>query len=228
MKIPGAVALVVLAVGCGGGGGTATVTLADFGARIAAAQCGRVFRCCSTEQVQALYGSSVSDESTCVAKLTQLGQLVATQLGQQQTASRLRYDGRAAAACFANMGNAACTAASNDWSGIPNCDAYVVPLVATGGACDGDEECQTGFCDRPLTSAGDGTCVVVPSRGMPCTSRCVAGATCDTVAGTCADPKADGAFCFVDEDCLSGNCDNPNITGGTCVAATGPTCGPAT
>ena len=123
--------------------------LADFGARLAAAQCGRVFRCCSTAQVQALYGSSVSDESTCVAELTQLGQRAATQLGQQQTAGRLRYDGRAAAACFANMGNAACTAASNDWSGIPNCDAYIVPLVATGGACDGDEECLTGFCDRP-------------------------------------------------------------------------------
>ena len=99
-----------------------------------------------------------------LAELTQLGQLASTQLGQQQTEGRLRYDGRAAAACFANMGNAACTAASNDWSGIPNCDAYIVPLVATGGACDGDEECLTGFCDRPLTLPGDGTCVIVPSK----------------------------------------------------------------
>jgi len=104
----------------------------------------------------------------------------------------------------------------------------IAPLVATGGACGSDLECQTGFCDRPLTLPGDGTCVIVPSKGMPCTSRCVAGATCDTVAGTCVDPKADGASCFVDEDCLSGNCDNPNITGGTCVAAAGSTCGPTT
>jgi hypothetical protein len=55
----------------------------------------------------------------------------------------------------------------------------------------------------------------------------VFGSCSDTVMGMCVDPKADGAFCFVDEDCVSGFCDNPNITGGTCAASPGPTCGTA-
>ena len=220
----GGVALALLAAGCGGG--SATVPLSDFGARFAAAECARVFRCCSVTQAQALYGSSVTDESACVAQLTPVGQFLVTQLEQEQTAGRVRYDGAAAAACFQMMGAAACTAASNDLSNIPPCGAIILPLVAMGGACGGDDQCQTGFCDRPINDA-DGVCAVLPAKGMVCTSRCVAGTTCDTVAGMCVDPKPDGSFCFVDEDCVSGNCDNPNLTGGTCAAPTGPTCGPA-
>jgi len=95
-----------------------------------------------------------------------------------------------------------------------------------GGACGGDGECQTGFCDRPFNDT-DGVCTVLATKGMACTSRCATGSTCDTVAGMCVDPQPDGSFCIVDEDCLSANCDNPDLTGGTCVAPSGPTCGPA-
>jgi hypothetical protein len=215
----------VLGVSCGGGGST-TVTLAELPARLAAAQCGRVFRCCSTAQVQALYGTDVTSESVCRDELALVAQLLVSGIEQSQAAGRVRYDGAAAGACFQAMASAACTATSNVFTSIPPCDAFIVPLVANGGACAGDEECTSDFCDRPLASGGDGMCAQVPTKGMPCTSRCVAGATCDTVAGMCVDPKADGSFCFVDEDCVSGNCDNPNITGGTCIAAGGPTCGP--
>jgi hypothetical protein len=109
---------------------------------------------------------------------------------------------------------------------VPECDAYIVPLVAAAGACRDDLECETGFCDRTPTASGDGVCTVLPSKGTPCTLRCGPGARCDTVAGMCVDPKPEGSVCFVDEDCVSGRCDNPDLTGGTCVAASGPTCGP--
>jgi hypothetical protein len=220
----GGLALVLFAAGCGGG---ATVPLSDFGPRFAAAECARVFRCCSVAQVQALYGSSVTDESACVAQLTPVGQFLSTQVQEEQSAGRVRYDGAAAATCFQKVGTAPCTPASNDLTSIPPCDEMFVALVATGGVCAGDSECQTGFCDRPLVNDSEGVCAIVPSKGMPCTRRCAAGATCDTVAGMCVDPMPDGSFCIVDEDCLSGNCDNPNLTGGTCAAPSGPTCGPA-
>ena len=222
----GVLALALFMASCGGGGGAGTVPLSQFGARFVAAQCARVFRCCSVAQVQAIYGSSVTDESTCVAQLRPLGDLTATQLGEQQSGGRLRYDGAAAAACFQKMGTAACTATSNEPDNIPECSAYIVPLVETGGACSADLECKTGFCDRPAVSGADGVCAVVPTKGMPCTSRCAPGSTCD-LTGMCVDPKPDGSTCFVDEDCVSGNCDNPNLTGGTCAAPSWPTCGPA-
>jgi len=220
----GGVVLVLFAASCGGGDGG--IPLSDFGRRFAAAECARVFRCCSVTQAQALYGSSVTDESACVAQLTPVGQFLVTQLEQEQTAGRVRYDGSAAAACFQMMDTAACTATSNDLSSIPACGTIFMPLVAMGGACGGDGECQTGFCDRPFNDT-DGVCTVLPTKGMACTSRCATGSTCDTVAGMCVDPQPDGSFCIVDEDCLSANCDNPDLTGGTCVAPSGPTCGPA-
>ncbi len=219
----GGVALVLFAASCGGGDGG--IPLSDFGARFVAAECARVFRCCSVTQAQALYGSSVTDESACVAQLTPVGQFLVIQLEQEQAAGRIGYDGSAAAACFQMTGTAACTATSSNLSSIPACSTIFVPLVAMGAACNGDDQCLTGFCDRPISDA-DGVCAVLPSKGMACTSRCEAGSTCD-VAGVCVDPKPDGSVCFVDEDCLSGNCDNPNLTGGTCAAPTGPTCGPA-
>ena len=224
-RIVGVVSLLVIG-SCSGGSGSGTIALADFPAHLAAAQCARVFRCCTVPQIQALYGMNVTTQSACTAELGALGQALISSVTEAQDAGRIRYDGAAAATCFQKLGGAACTATSNDQSVVPECDAYIVPLVATGATCGSDEDCQTGFCDRPLTST-NGKCAVVPSKGMPCTSRCVAGATCDTVAGMCVDPKADGAFCFVDEDCVSGFCDNPNITGGTCAPSPGPTCGPA-
>lgn len=231
MRIVGVASLMVLPLAiasCGGGSGSSgSVSLGDFPARVAAAQCARVFRCCTVPQIQALYGTSVTTASACTAELTALGQALVTSITSEQSAGRLRYDGVAAATCFQKLGTAACTDTSNEQSVVPECDAYLVPQVATGGACSGDEECQTGFCDRPLASSADGSCAVVPTKGMPCTSRCATGATCDTVRGMCVDPKADGSFCFVDEDCVSGFCDNPNITGGTCAPSPGPTCGPA-
>jgi hypothetical protein len=228
VRIVSGVSLLLVVASCGGGSGSGTIALADFPAHLAAAQCARVFRCCTVSQIQALYGTSVTTQSACTAELTALGQaLITSSVTDAQNAGRLRYDGAAAATCFEKLGSAACTATSNDPTVVSECAAYFVPLVATGGACSNDEECQTGFCDRPLASSADGACAVVPTTGMPCTSRCVAGATCDTVMGTCVDPKPDGSFCFVDEDCVSGFCDNPNITGGTCAASPGPTCCPA-
>jgi hypothetical protein len=226
VRIIHGVSLLVLIGSCGGGSGAGTVSLADFPARVAAAQCARVFRCCSVPQIQALYGTSVTTQSACAAELTAVGQVVVSSVTEAQSAGRIRYDGAAAATCFEKLGSAACTATSNDQSVVPECDAYLVPLVATGATCGSDDDCKTGFCDRPLGST-TGTCAVVPTKGMACTSRCVTGSTCDTIMGICVDPKADGAFCFVDEDCVSGFCDNPNITGGTCAASPGPTCGPA-
>ena len=225
MRIVGVSLFGLLASGCGGG--TAPVSLSDFPARSAAAQCKRVFRCCTETQIQAIYGTGITDENTCIYNLTLEGQISAMTIGMAQATGHVRYDGEAAGACFEKLGTAPCTAESNDQSVVPECNAYIVPLVPVGDTCQSDLDCQSGWCDRLVTTTNYGMCLTVPTKGMACTSRCVAGATCDTVAGMCVDPKPDGSSCVLDEECLSGNCDNPNRTGGTCITTAVPTCGPA-
>jgi hypothetical protein len=211
-----------LIAGCGGDG---AVPLSQLPTRLATAQCERVFRCCALVQIQRIYGSSVTDQATCIDMLTRVGNLLVSGVTDAQNAGRLRYNGVTAAVCFQKLGTAVCTAASNDSSVVPECDAYLEPLVSVGGACGADQECHTGFCDRPTAGTGDGACAEIPTNGMRCTSRCAPGSYCDSVRTMCAAPKTDGSFCITDEECQSGTCDNPSLTGGSCVPAPAATCG---
>jgi hypothetical protein len=215
-----ALAIVVVA-GCGGDD---AIPLSELPSRLARAQCGRVFRCCALAQIQALYGSGVTDEEICVAQLKLIGDLLIQSVMAQEREGRIHYNGATAATCFQKLGTAACTTASNEMSVVPECGAIFEPQVAMGGPCAGDSECQSGFCERSLTSTAEGTCAQIPTAGMACATRCAPGSYCGNQL-TCAAPKADGSFCITDEECVSATCDNPDITGGTCVPAPAATCG---
>ena len=194
---------------------------------MARAQCGRAFRCCALAQIQALYGSAVTDEEICVAQLKLIGDLLITGVTDGENKGRIHYNGATAATCFQKLGTAACTTESNEMSlTVPECDAILEPQVAMGGACAGDSECKAGFCERSLASNAEGTCEPIPTAGMPCMTRCAPGSYCGNQL-TCAAPKADGSFCITDDECVSATCDNPDITGGTCGPAPAATCGPS-
>lgn len=222
-RVAVAVLAMVVAAGCGGDDG---IPLSELPSRLARTQCGRVFRCCTLAQIEAIYGAKVTDEATCVAELSSIGDLLITGVMDGENKGRIHYNGVTAATCFQKLDTAACTTASNEMGVVPECDAIFEPQVAMGGACAGDSECKAGFCERSLTSDADGTCAQIPTAGMPCLTRCAPGSYCGNQL-TCVAPKADGSFCITDAECVSATCDNPSLTGGSCVPAPAATCGPA-
>lgn len=71
--------------------------------------------------------------------------------------------------------------------------------IAEGGACTGSAQCADGLaCVHGLCKPGRGSKV-----GDGCaTGRCEGGLRC--VGATCVEPKADGAACTDDRECLGG------------------------
>jgi hypothetical protein len=213
-------------VGCDGSS-TGQVALADFPSRFSDVFCRRLFRCCTVAQVQRLYGAVFVDENTCRDKFGALLQFsVSAEIPAAEAARRAHYNGATVATCLAKLDGAACTPRSNDFLNIPECAGFIEPLVAAGGACNADDQCHSGFCDRTPGGSNDGACAQVPAKGMSCVSRCAAGSYCNGVS-ICADPLADGQSCDTNVACSNGNCAGATLlTAGTCAAAPAIMCGP--
>ena len=80
--------------------------------------------------------------------------------------------------------------------------------LGPGADCFDDFDCQAEYrCDF---SAGCGPRIATgqscESVGVPTSKTCVDGAGCEESSGTCVTLKADGAACFWDEECRSGEC----------------------
>ena len=82
--------IAALIAGCGGDD---AVPLSQLPTRLATAQCERVFRCCALVQIQRIYGSSVTDQATCIDMLTRVADLLVSGVTDAQNAGRLRYNG---------------------------------------------------------------------------------------------------------------------------------------
>jgi hypothetical protein len=104
---------------------------------------------------------------------------------------------------------------------LKDCDAFVEPLVAAGGACGMDEACVGGSC-RGAMIGKDGVCTPHARSGEACKdARCAGGSFCHGGTSTCAPAKPDTETCNLHSECQSGGCNGRNADAGT-----PGTCGP--
>jgi hypothetical protein len=149
-----------------------------------------------------------TNEAECTAAFTPWIEDDFAEQNEAVAAGRLRYDGGAAAACFAELDAAVCTAAN---FGPQNeaCDDIFVGAVAVGGMCLHDDECVG---DGDAICFGQ-ACTALPAVGMACMTggsvgdQCVHTAYCDQSTTLCVARKANGAVCVSALECLSLACD---------------------
>lgn len=217
----------VFAFGCDGGGGD-TVPLGQLGSELGAIICPKMVECCTQMELEdELLGAS--NEMECEAFYAGfLGQLLVPVLEDSVAAGRLAYDGERMRTCLDAYAAIDCAdlPTALHAGGPGGCTDPFTGLVALGGACANDADCQSNLCDGDSTDFNGnttfGTCAEVPAIGQPCVDGdCGAGAFCDYNAGsqTCQATLADGASCSANGDCASGACNGAmNGQDGTCGA----------
>jgi hypothetical protein len=215
--------VLLLVAACGGDGSSAATTLDELGPQLSQAECTKAFRCCTQDQLSALFQSAMTLTTTAQCEQyvdTLLSGIAIPKYMASVTAGRLQYDADAAGACVNAIGGQSCT--DFDMTRSPStpggCATFLKPLVAIGGACSQTYECINGYCKGAVTmpTPMDGTCTALPAMGQPCTALCATGLYCDQSTGSCQMLKADGTTCTVGIECRSGACPT-----GQC----GPVCG---
>jgi hypothetical protein len=212
-----AILLPLLFSACSGGGGGASLPLADYLAQLPAARCAMAVAC-----------GRVADRATCEAWTTDQ----APSISAAVASGKLRYDGKAAAACLDQYNRADCSVTAQ--AAPSRCPEVIEGNVAPGGACSNDDQCANGSCQvNGACAAGTccaGTCVADAAAkpiGAACqgSDRCVGDAYCEESAtgqGTCrnrlpAGSKCDlGQLCARGSSCLDGTCRRPVARGASC------------
>jgi hypothetical protein len=212
-----------LAAGCGDSkeeeeedtGGA--IPLESMPSRFAGTVCKITYQCCTTAQRgdNPFLGDT---EAECKSNYTTLFTLAVPEWNQSIAKKRLRYDGAAFASCLSQVEAAGCTGLPEDTSA---CEAFLVPLVMTGGACTQQGECIDSACfGGDSTNDVDGTCGPPVANGAECEDdvQCASG-YCSGLA--CAPKMVNGATCDVDAACESNHC---SATTFVCAAPTTNVC----
>jgi hypothetical protein len=172
--------------------GDGSLPLANLVERGEQAVCSQEVRCGGFPDVASCIASSVWDLGSLVVSIN---------------AGRIRYDGRAAAACIQALAALGCNLGDrSDDAAPPACASAFMATVTVGGTCYLDDDCVSGNCSGKACS-------------LPvdcCPGTCAAGPRVPTVpvGGSCYPPGDSG-------NCAEGTyCDNMNA-GGTCVTGVG-------
>jgi hypothetical protein len=205
--------MTALATGCptggGNGGGGDEVALADVGGEVAKIICNVMIEC---------YGFS-SDRASCESEWTAQFEDQTQKLWENAVdKGTFQYDGKKMRECLDALAAGGCTAFAGD-APPAVCDEALQGTVASGGACNVDEECAgDAHCDT--RSACPGTCVDYVAEGGDCSSAsCKLGLEC--LNNTCVAKAKLGEACRGESSpgCAAGlTCDGDTATqSGTCV-----------
>jgi hypothetical protein len=206
-----------------------SISLSDLPAATVDALCTYSARC-----------GQMPDVASCKAAAgTDMGQLSA-----DVQAGKIKYDGKAAAACLDAMRSASCNHSDPFNEGEPQaCKDALKGTVADNGVCYSGSECVSGSCGGGVCSGSgccQGTCnpsagsaAAIPIAGACGGSGavCVAGAFCND--STCQAKAAVGQSCatsFPEGSCVTGAyCVANGSDTGTCgkLPAEGQSCYPA-
>ena len=209
-----------------------SISLSDLPAATVDALCTYAARC-----------GQMPDVASCKAAAgTDTGQLSA-----DVQAGKIKYDGKAAAACLDAMRSASCNHSDPFNEGEPQaCKDAFKGTVADNGVCYSGSECVSGSCGGGVCSASGccqgscnpsaGSAAAIPIGGACGGSGavCVVGAFCSYISmpPTCQAKAAAGQSCDVssgEESCVAGAycvANGPNT--GTCgrLPAEGQSCSP--
>lgn len=164
--------------------------------------CERLFACCDTGEIDAMF-DGITDLASCEASLAAVARRsIAAADGAGQ-----RYDTAAAGQCVDGIEALACPDFAT-WRTTSNetrtaCDAVFVGTRGLGATCESSGECEgTRVC-------ADGLCADALSIGGDCTDaaeRCPRGAHC--YEGACRTPQPAGAPCSFPSHCTSNACES--------------------
>ena len=212
----------VFAISCGGGGSDhAPVALADFATQLGHSYCAKEFACCTDAEVMMDFGSfkvggqPITTQMQCEQFYAGfLGSFLTPEVMDSMAKGRATYDADAAGGCLGAIDALSCSAfgAGAKLGGDDQCEPYLIPLVADGGACAQSYECMQGSCVGATTSPPkDGQCKPIPTAGQPCDLTCAHGLRCafDMTSSTniCQSLLANGAHCTSNDACASAYCD---------------------
>jgi hypothetical protein len=207
LKWIGIVGIVALA-GCGG----SSVSIEDFPQKYAQAICTKNFQCCpASELVDKTMSTCVTDNQLIIGVLI-------SSINESKAKGRADYDAKQSGTCIDSLNAMTCDEFKQGIGGnMAACMAFIMPKVASGGACTQDYECTTTSCGGADTSVDppvDGMCVAAPALaaiGVSCaTTPCVDGAYCDA-NDVCQPAKAAGSTCASDDECVN-TCDTATNT----------------
>lgn len=194
-----------------------TVPLENAGTEMAKVFCGIVFSCCdSTEMMDVLgdFTPAPTTQAECdAAAKSVVEQEIFTDLKAAVAAGRLEYDAAQAATCFAKVDGQCSLLKDTIFGNEPECKKVFVGKVVDGGACAQSNECAvSGSTCIGAMDATLGKCEPPVKEGQPCPNyNCATGLTCSTDAmPICIAPRADGAACGTDSECISNFCDFAN------------------
>ena len=149
--------------------------------------CDKFYACCTAAERM---GNPFvgTDAASCKPALAGLFNLVIPDLQQSIAAGRTAYHGDKLAACIAKLQPLGCLEARMNGlekSVVPECDQFLEPKVAVGGACTDDGECINGYCA--------GTCTALKPDGQTCDDdlQCTS-EVCDLVTSKCV-PRPPGS-----------------------------------
>ena len=212
--------------GCPGGDDD-TVPIDQAGERVGLVLCERLKECNALGLT--LLAQTTCDQIAWSYRNDTLGALAAW-----VAAGQVRYDEAAMADCLADLDAAACAALSTGvLTDVGRCGDAIAGLIATGGACDDDLQCQAGaWCD--IDAACPGTCQARVASGVACATNAACGPGLDCADDTCQAFGQVGASCGTGlPGCAWGlQCDTGAGTPGVCralsfAATAGASCQPS-
>jgi len=157
-------------VGCGGGG-SSSVTIDNFAQKYAEALCEKNFTCCDQAE---LTGKT---QSQCVSDNQAAFSFLISSIKSSQAQNRASYSSTASGMCVDSLKAMSCDEFKQGIGGnMAACMAFIMPKVASGGACSQDYECTTTSCGGADTSVDppvDGTCVAAPPLAATVQNRVV-------------------------------------------------------
>lgn len=184
---------------------------------VAAAQCQKMFECCTTEELGEVFsGLDVDDEASCEEAIQVQSDAFlrpALQHAVEQDRVEILEDGLSS--CVNAIADQDCAdfrpRASADVLTRRGCTNAVEPQLTLSAFCSEDFECETRFCSRPAAET-EGACKNPPKVDEPCINdRCGDGLVCG-VDGFCVEKLGLGALCTRNADCDSDRC-SPNDDG---------------
>jgi hypothetical protein len=178
---------------------------------LAAAQCAKLFECCSTDELGDVFGTiEVEDEAGCREALqSQADAFLLPALERSIESESALVREAEIDACVRALADRSCSgfepAARVALFDVDGCGQIVEPRLSLSAFCTEDYECETGFCSRPPAES-EGACKNPPANGDPCLNdRCDEGLYC-TGDDICAEKLGAGDVCTRNADCESDSC----------------------
>ena len=180
--------------------------------------CTKLTQCCSASAVEQRLGVPAPTLAACHSILAQRYTHYVQRLLAAQASGRLLYDGTRVQRCLLSLQTLSCADYATQGFVGPapgsDCDAWLAPQMALGGACADDNECISDYCEgHVLNNTGllkDGVCTALPALGETCQWRCATGAFCDNrnEVWTCVAGRPPGFSCSTDAQCSPPICEH--------------------